>query len=242
MNYNTQDWRKYAGTTYPDQDVEKAFLDQAYIFIQNKATPLMRDPYRLGFEIVFKNDDNTRMVGIFVFRVDNDLLYAPVFFINGDIKGTDLLYRHNTKKFVPLTNDWCQYLISLSTYSEGKKISKDKTQGTRGMNVQELIMPPAYSKSASEAWDSMQKEAAESPEKGSLLKKFILEDGGYSAVELLTNNAVADTKYASHLIEHVGMENVMPDELNEDTRNKPAPVKEELIYEKGFFGEKYASN
>ena len=48
------DWRKYAAGTYPDQDVEKAFLDQAYVFIQNKATPLMRDPYRLGFEIVFK--------------------------------------------------------------------------------------------------------------------------------------------------------------------------------------------
>ena len=113
MKYDNSDWRKNAAATYPDQDVEKAFLDQAYVFIQNKATPLMRDPYRLGFEIVFKNDDNTRMVGIFVFRVDDDLLYAPVFFINGEIKGTDLLYRHATKKFVPLTNDWCLSLIHI---------------------------------------------------------------------------------------------------------------------------------
>ena len=47
------DWRKYAAGTYPDEVVEKAFLDQAYVFIQNKATPLMRVPYRLGFEFVF---------------------------------------------------------------------------------------------------------------------------------------------------------------------------------------------
>ena len=236
------DWKKYAAGTYPDQDVEKAFLDQAYVFIQNKATPLMRDPYRLGFEIVFKNDDNSRMVGIFVFRVDSDLLYAPVFFSNGQISGTDLLYRHNTKKFVPLNNDWCQYLISLSNYSEGKKSPKDRTLASKGMNVQELVTPPAYkSASVKEVWEDMQKEAGEGPEKGSLLKKFIMEDGGYSAVQLLTNTATENTKYAGYLAAHVGMENVMPDELNEDTRNKPAPVKEELIYEKGFFGEKYAS-
>jgi len=239
---DTSDWRKFAASTYPDQDVEKAFLDQAYVFIQNKATPLMRDPYRLGFEIVFKNDDNTRMVGIFVFRVDDDLLYAPVFFINGEVKGTDLLYRHNTKKFVPLNNDWAQYLISLSNYAEGAKVEKDMTQGNKGMNVQELVTPPAYkSASVKEVWEDMQKEAGEGPEKGSLLKQFIMEDGGYSAVQLLTDTATENTKYASYLVDHVGMENVMPDELNEATRNKPAPVKEELVYEKGFFGEKYAS-
>ena len=121
-----KDWKKFAAQTHSDKDVEIAFLEQAYVFIQNKATPFMKDPHKLGFEIVFKNDSNTRMVGIFAFRVNEELLYAPVFFINGSIKGTDLLYRHQTKKFVPLTNDWCQYLISLSPYEEGKGVEKDK--------------------------------------------------------------------------------------------------------------------
>ena len=44
----------------------------------------MKSPYRVGFEIVHHNDDNTRLVGIFVFRVNKDLYYAPVFFINGN--------------------------------------------------------------------------------------------------------------------------------------------------------------
>ena len=48
-----KDWKKFAAQTHSDKDVEKAFLDQAYVFIQNKATPFMKDPYKLGFEIVF---------------------------------------------------------------------------------------------------------------------------------------------------------------------------------------------
>ena len=80
------DWKKHAAQVYSDKDVEKAFLDQAYMFIQNKATPLMQDPYRLGFEIVFKNDANSKMVGIFAFKVGEELIYAPAFFVNGAIK------------------------------------------------------------------------------------------------------------------------------------------------------------
>ena len=45
------DWKKFAAQTHSDKDVEKAFLDQAYVFIQNKATPFMKDPLKLGFEI-----------------------------------------------------------------------------------------------------------------------------------------------------------------------------------------------
>ena len=63
------DWRKNAAAaTQSDQDIEKAFLDQAWMQVQNKATPLMKAQHRVGFEIVHKNDENTRMVGVFVFR------------------------------------------------------------------------------------------------------------------------------------------------------------------------------
>ncbi|MEW6303299.1 MAG: hypothetical protein AB1705_07505 [Verrucomicrobiota bacterium] len=58
-------WPKHAAAEQlATEDVEKAFVDQAFLFIQNKALPLMKPPYRVGFEIVHKNDANTRMVGI----------------------------------------------------------------------------------------------------------------------------------------------------------------------------------
>lgn len=113
------DWRKQAAmTAVSDLDVEKAFSDQASGFVENKLGPLMKDKHRVGFEIVKKNDENTRMVGVFAFKVSKNLLFAPVFFINGDIKGP-LLYRCDTKTFVPATKDWATYLIEALERTEG---------------------------------------------------------------------------------------------------------------------------
>lgn len=113
------DWKKRATMQFPDEEIERAFMDQAYGFIQNKAGKLLSDPHRLGFEIVYKNDNSTRMVGIFAFRSDDRLLYAPCFFINGEIKGTDLLYQHDRKLFVPLTERWVDYLLKTQNPSRG---------------------------------------------------------------------------------------------------------------------------
>lgn len=114
------DWRKQAAmTAVNDVDIEKAFSDQASGFVENKVGDLMRDQHRIGFEIVKKNDDNTRMVGIFAFKVDKSLVFAPVFFINGEIKGP-LLYRCDSKTFVPATKEWGNYLVESMELKEGK--------------------------------------------------------------------------------------------------------------------------
>ena len=231
-----QDWKKYAAQVHSDQDVEKAFLDQAYMFIQNKATPLMKPPYRLGFEIVFKNDANSRMVGIFAFKVGSELLYAPAFFINGSIKGTDLLYRHRNKSFVPLTNEWANYLLGMQENKLGQGISKEDAQITSaggGIDMERLAYPPSYngsSKSASYAalveandglpsgkdvLESLSAELLKESSDKSLVRKFILEDGGYSAVELLTDSMAKNANFAQAVDKHVGLDNVLVQGLNE---------------------------
>ena len=139
------DWRKAASAqTQSLDEIEQAFMDQAYAAVQSKAAPIMKAPYRLGFEIVHRNDDNTRLVGIFVFRVNKDLFYSPVFFINGSIKGTDLFYRHSAKAFVPCTERWLEYLISLSETSEGVGVPiSERTNTRRQLNLQSIVSPPA---------------------------------------------------------------------------------------------------
>ena len=120
------DWRKKAAmTAVNDLDVEKAFADQASGFVENKLEPLMKAPYNIGFEVVRKNDDNTRLIGIFAFKVDDHLLFAPVFFLNGEIKGP-LLYRCDTKTFVPANKEWATYLIASLEKEEGSGISRDR--------------------------------------------------------------------------------------------------------------------
>lgn len=145
------DWRKKAAmTAVNDLDIEKAFADQASGFVENKLEPLMKAPYNIGFEVVRKNDDNTRLIGIFAFKVDDHLLFAPVFFLNGEIKGP-LLYRCDTKTFVPANKDWATYLISSLESEEGKGIPRSRRGESAPLVQMQRInfMPNGTTKSAS---------------------------------------------------------------------------------------------
>jgi hypothetical protein len=169
------DWKKEASQVVDDDQVEKAFMDSAYGFIQNKAGKLMDEPHKLGFEIVHKNDANTRMVGIFAFRNQDDLLYVPVFFLNGEIKGTDLLYRHTTKTFVPLTEDWVSFLLEKAESQEGSGIDRAITKRTPGdMEFRRIAYPPDsyYSRKAASAVEGKYSEfdSIEDEKKRNLIK------------------------------------------------------------------------
>lgn len=145
------DWRKQASmTAVNDLDIEKAFADQASGFVENKLEPLMRAPYNIGFEVVRKNDDNTRIVGIFAFKIEENLVFAPVFFLNGEIKGP-LLYRCDTKTFVPANKDWASYLIEALEVDEGKGLPRTaRTDSAPLVQMQRInFMPAGVAKSAS---------------------------------------------------------------------------------------------
>jgi len=120
-------WKEAASQEGVDYDaVQKSFMDQSYGVVANKAKVLFQDPFRLGFEIVHRNEKATKMVGIFAFRVNQDLLYAPTFFVNGEIKAADMLYRADVKRFVPLTEDWCAYLVRGVSESAGDPVDKSR--------------------------------------------------------------------------------------------------------------------
>lgn len=120
-------WKQAATQEGVDYDaVKKAFMDQAYGVVANKAKVLFQDPFRLGFEIVHRNEKATKMVGIFAFRCNGALLYAPVFFVNGEIKSADMLYRSDVKRFVPLTDDWCAFLVRGANMEAGNMVEKSR--------------------------------------------------------------------------------------------------------------------
>lgn len=145
MSLASYDWKKAAAQVMDNGSVERAFMDQAYGFLANKAGKLMQDPYRLGFEVVYKNDSNTRMVGIFAFRVNDQILYVPVFFLNGDIKGTDLLYRQETKSFVPLNEEWVTFLTEKNNYDPGMPVDrKEFTRANNHVRLEDIAYPPNY--------------------------------------------------------------------------------------------------
>lgn len=146
-----KDWRKQASVTaVNDLDIEKAFADQASGFVENKLEPLMQQPYNVGFEVVRKNEDNTRIVGIFAFKIEDNLVFAPVFFLNGEIKGP-LLYRCDTKTFVPANKEWASFLIESLEVDEGKGIPRTRRSDSAPLVQMQRInfMPNGTNKSAS---------------------------------------------------------------------------------------------
>lgn len=113
MTQPTNDWRvKLANEVRPGRpEIERAFAEQAYSFIKAKAGALMDDSNCLGFELIHSNDDNTRIIGAFVFRVADALWLAPVFFLNGQIKGDQFLWDCKRKLFKPLCTEWAEKII-----------------------------------------------------------------------------------------------------------------------------------
>ena len=200
---NNYDWRaKVASMTEADDlDIEKAFSDMASGFVTNRVGDLMKDEHRIGFEIVKKNDDNTRMLGIFAFKIEKDLVFAPVFFLSGEIKGP-LLYRCDNKRFVPANKDWASYLIEHLEDSQGSSIDKSKSRSTESrVAMDRLLAHPTKEASIRDAVveefgedisggiaDSLLKQA-----NSGILKEFLAEpDTGMQAAELLQKVASMD--------------------------------------------------
>ncbi len=117
-------------------EIEKAFAQQAYSFIAAKAGQLMDDNICLGFELIHGNDDNTRLIGAFIFRLDQIWL-APVFFINGQIKGDQFLWDTKARLFKPLCTEWAEFLFRSakvrSTEEPGSLMSRAEADRSSGM-------------------------------------------------------------------------------------------------------------
>jgi len=124
---------------------EQAFASLAYSYILDKSPRLL--DFLVGFQLVDRNDDNTKAVGIFGFNVSKTWVYAPVFFLNGDLKGHELLYLKEQDMFVPMKENWVNYVISKKPHVPGNSV-----RGTpQGLNIQtpdirSLSVPPYNSK------------------------------------------------------------------------------------------------
>lgn len=224
----TIDWKKLAAQVLDEQQVEQAFFEQAHTFIANRAGPLMADPHQLGFEVVYADDDHTRMVGMMGFKVNREILYAPAFFLNGQIRGTELLYRHSQKKICPLNRDWAAYLIGRHSTARGEGYDQAKTRKNGdGTHLEDIAYPPAtfsYKQAAEQAFgeivaimEKMSEEIKgnkcpedpceeEAPEPGedevdgvTVLRRFMGEDGGKEAFDKIAAWFEADSGFAEAL-------------------------------------------
>ena len=133
------------------QAVEKNLSEIAFASLAEK-TPALMD-YYLGFDLVEKNDQGTRAAGIMGFKIGKQLVYVPIFFLNGKIKGTEVMYLKNADIFVNNSEQWVNYVIGQAQGDTGEAKTPDKSHPEAGEVAKALSLfsrPPASaSKTAS---------------------------------------------------------------------------------------------
>lgn len=190
--------------------VERAFSDQAYQAVARKAGALMGDQHLIGFENVYSNDDSTRMVGTFGFKSGKEIYLAPVFFVDSEIRGADLLYIHSIKQMRPLTKEWANYLISKSDSDMGSSHSKSDTAKIRDSMDTSVIAYGGQSKMASvmpefsTAWEDMCKRASSEIVANNLNMREVLGALGPEALGTLIGWCEKSAAFADSLERFVG--------------------------------------
>ena len=254
MDLNNYNWKKQASAVLADKEAEIAFMKLAMKNIEEKAAPLLAPQYFLGFETVYCNNRKDKMIGVFGCRIGKNLVYIPVFFINGGIKNADLMYLSNEKQFVLLSPEWCDYLIGRFVITTGRSMKGELAdQATQELDLRWIAEPPtSMAKSASErypighmfgyydgevssedskkAFDEFFKKQANEEDKH-LLKKFI-DDNGYDAFEKIACAVNYDYEFANNMIKFVDESDwLRPDFIDQAKKDletiKQASIKQE---------------
>ncbi|MHC4617944.1 MAG: hypothetical protein ACYTEQ_09345 [Planctomycetota bacterium] len=107
---------------------ERKFGQLADNALNEKAPSLLE--YRVGFQIIDKSEDETKAIGIAAFVVGKSWLYMPIFFIDGRLRGFDLLYVKQKDMFIPSKDNWVNMIKEqgLSRLGHGIDYSKEKTR------------------------------------------------------------------------------------------------------------------
>lgn len=136
-----------------ETEFEQAFSSLAYAYLRDKAPRLL--DHMVGFQLIDRNEDNTKAVGVFGFNISNQWLYAPVFFLNGDLKGHELLYMKNNDSFVPMKENWVNYIMGRKPHILGEGSAR-KLQDLGGVypDIRSLSISPTIGggKRASDDW------------------------------------------------------------------------------------------
>jgi hypothetical protein len=146
-------WAKQAELGGDGQDIpfEQALSNLAHAYLRDKAPSLL--DFEVGFQLLERNQENTKAVGVVGFKVGSMWLYVPIFFLRGELKGHELLYIKDQDVFVPLKENWLNYLLSRKPNILGDGTNKDTHQlGVMSPSLQQLSNNRVKSSSAYPAW------------------------------------------------------------------------------------------
>jgi hypothetical protein len=136
-----------------DGAFEQAFSQLAHTYLRETAPKLMDK--EIGFQLIEKNRENTRAVGIFGFKLGDEWLYAPAFFLNGTLKGHELLYIKSQDIFVPLKDNWVNYLLGRKPALLGQSVNRNLTHlGVQSPSLTQFVRSPYKLAAVAPRWQT----------------------------------------------------------------------------------------
>lgn len=124
-----------------DSSFEQSFSNLATSYLVDKAPSLLE--HEIGFQLVDRDEEHNKAVGVFGFKAGPLWLYAPVFFVAGDLKGHELLYVKNQDQFVPLEEGWINDLLAKVPVELGQSVDRSGRQmGVRYPDLQRALEGP----------------------------------------------------------------------------------------------------
>lgn len=134
-----------------DTDYEQNFFQIAMDSLKDQAPALV--PHFVAFQLIEKSDDDTRGIGAFYFKVGDENLICPVMFLNGELKGKELMLQANDDMMVSLTEERVEHVMRRKTHVLGAPESRPRERlGIRQPDFSVFSRPPLISsKMGSEA-------------------------------------------------------------------------------------------
>ena len=102
------------------------------------------DSMKLAFQLIDKNDDNTKACGASVYVVGKTVIFVPAFFKNGNLKTGDMMLIGASQQFLPMSDPWLAWIKNKDLMPAGELVSdKDVDAGnsTRSTTVREIADP-----------------------------------------------------------------------------------------------------
>ena len=190
---------------------ENDFSSLAFQFVQDRAPALM--PYMIGFEVVDRSESGSKAVGIYGYKIDDDFYYIPVFFLNNQIRGVDMVLNKKTNSFVPLTEDWVDYIVNRHSVTLGKSVSGNLSSTFEQPDLEFLREPknqslPKKAEAEDEiwsfktAWAVMREQTVKMAEADGLMKEMF--NGVLRAVKGAPVEKKAEATYIRGFLRTVG--------------------------------------
>lgn len=102
------------------------------------------DSMKLAFQLIDKEDDNSKACGAGIYVVGRSVIFVPAFFMNGSIKTADMMLLADTQQFLPMSDPWIQWVKMKDISPEAKLVDQtdvDNVGSTKATTVREISDP-----------------------------------------------------------------------------------------------------